>query len=554
MSMNETTKTGSGWVELQTLRMLLHEMLPNEENFRRIVREELSCALSHAALGKRKPPPGPQKTLSAARVNGDSDVSKGAEALVNGASKPAEIENGDPLAKMAATATFNAQAAEQDEPPQENAELGPLAQHCPQLAACLHWLHAQHEPEQTGRLFRLSSSSYFQNLCTLIIFLNTCYIFYSTNYEAETLGDETAAMEAIDLIFLLWYVVELSIKIGAHRFYFFWCQDMSWNIFDFILVLVAIFSSVVSAIGSGASMDTTFIRSLRILKVGKALRVFRMVAFFNELRLILNSLLGCVISLFWSIIMLLLVFFMFGVAFVQSSTAWLTDPDNRGSEEGEILKDEFGTVQGAMIALFRSCTGGDDWSYFYFALNETGDMYGLLYLFFIAFANIAFLNIVTALFTERAIMLAQPDRMHIAALKRKKHKEMSEDVGGLCRELDIDGTGKITEAQFRLQMENTESPLRCFFEAGGHDLIDAELFFAMHAKADRAVNLEDFIMGCMKLQGTVSNLDIQVIVWQTQQTYMQMSMRLHELTHHVTSMEDKIAHLKDEETTDAWQI
>merc|ERR1719379_1328124 len=156
---------------------------------------------------------------------------------------------------------------------------------------------------------------------------------------------------------------------------------------------------------------------------------------------------------------------MFGVAFVQSSTSWLKDPDNRSSDEGAVLQDEFGTVQHAILALFRSCTGGDDWSYFYFALNVTGDLYGILYLFFIAFANIAFLNIVTALFTERAIMLAQPDRMHIAAQKRKRHMEMMEDVGGLVRELDKDGTGKITEDQFRQQMENPESPLRCFFEA-----------------------------------------------------------------------------------------
>merc|ERR1711972_1206913 len=95
-----------------------------------------------------------------------------------------------------------------------------------------------------------------------------------------------------------------------------------------------------------------------------------MVAFFNELRMILNSLIGCVISLFWSVIMLLLFFFMFGIAFVQSSTNWLREPDNFDNPDGEVLQLEFSSVQLAMLALFRASTGGDDWGYFYSAAQK----------------------------------------------------------------------------------------------------------------------------------------------------------------------------------------
>jgi hypothetical protein len=349
-------------------------------------------------------------------------------------------------------------------------------------------------------------------------------------------------MQSIDTIFLTWYCMELAIKIASHGLFFFWCEEMSWNLFDFILVAVALGSSLLRTFSTANALDTNFMRSLRILKVGKALRVFRMVAFFNELRMILNSLLGCVISLFWSIVMLGLIFFMFGVAFVQASSTWLKVPDNFENPDSEVLLDEFNSVQKAMLALFRSCTGGDDWSYFYLALNLTGDMYGILYLFFIAFANIAFLNIVTALFTERAIMLAQPDRLHMAAQKRKKHLAMMEDVAKLCKTLDTEGTGKISAKEFKKQMEDPQGALRCFFEAGGFDLIDAELFFNMHMKGGSGqVELEDFIMGCMKLQGGVNNLDIQVIVWQTQEIYKQMARRLQELTGHVMTMESAIA-------------
>merc|ERR1711879_659029 len=113
--------------------------------------------------------------------------------------------------------------------------------------------------------------------------------------------------------------------------------------------------------------------------------------------------------------------------------------------------------------------------------------------------------------------MAQPDRSHIAAQKRKQHLAMMEDVERICAQLDTDGNGLISADEFEAQMVDPESELRVFFEAGGLDLVDAELFFNMHIKPGNVVDLEDFVTGCMKLQGGVSNVDMQVIVWQIQE-------------------------------------
>jgi hypothetical protein len=359
-------------------------------------------------------------------------------------------------------------------------------------------------------------------------------------------------MRTIEVVFLIWFTVELTIRIIAHRMFFFWCEDMSWNIFDFVLVLVALVQELFLVLASDVSLDTTFMRSLRILKVGKALRVLRMVSFFNELRMILNSLIGCVISLFWSIIMLLLFFFMFGIAFVQSATNWLREPGNLENPEGEAVIIEFSSVQQAMLALFRASTGGDDWAYFYDAVAVTGATSAVIFLFFVAFSNIAFLNIITALFTERAISMAQPDRAHMAAQKRRKHMELQEDVQEICKQLDVDENGDITAQEFHACMKDEDNALRSFFEAGGHDLVDAELFFNMQVKAANGkVRLHEFINGCMKLEGDVNNLDIQVIVWQTQQIYKDMHHQLQQVNEQVSSLQAHVSEVLDSQIPDS---
>merc|ERR1712032_1590657 len=98
------------------------------------------------------------------------------------------------------------------------------------------------------------------------------------------------------------------------------------------------------------------------MKLAKALRTLRILHFFNELRLIMNSIVGSVVSLFWSIVMLLLMFYVFGIIFVQGVTDFLREEESRQSRVGEILQDQFGTVLRAMITMFKSISGGDDWS------------------------------------------------------------------------------------------------------------------------------------------------------------------------------------------------
>jgi len=299
-------------------------------------------------------------------------------------------------------------------------------------------------------------------------------MFFVTNHEAANIGDgPTETMEGLENFFLAWYTVELLLKVITYRMYFVFGEDWRWNWFDTILVASALFQNVLAE----STFDPTFIRTLRVLKLGKALRVFRLLRAFTELRLLMNSIVGSVTALFWSIMLMLMVFFIFSVAFVQGATAYITqDPVGVDVIQLERLKLDFGAVQTAMLSMFATISGGESWVRYYDALQLLDPMYGYGWLFFVAFVNIAFLNIITAIFTEQAISMAQPDREDVVYESRKEFLRQTDELSRICQVVDADGTGTISDKEFKRHMRDQSSPLRTYLEAAGPKLTTPSSF------------------------------------------------------------------------------
>jgi len=91
---------------------------------------------------------------------------------------------------------------------------------------------------------------------------------------------------------------------------------MSWNLFDFILVVVNTSEQIVSWMGENTrSLIVT--RAVRLLKVAKVLRAVRLMYFLTELRLMVMCLLGSFWSLIWSFVVLIFVALIFAIVLVQ---------------------------------------------------------------------------------------------------------------------------------------------------------------------------------------------------------------------------------------------
>jgi len=388
------------------------------------------------------------------------------------------------------------------------------------FSSFVEWWEQLEEPPREGWLAQVVNSKSFDSMCAFVIIFNALFTWYTTNWEIANLDkNPTSFMSAMEIVFVVFYTAELVFKLSVHRLYFFCTHEMRWNIFDTILVVFSLCDQLLTAVSStsGGGTNVTFMRTLRILKMAKILRGLRVLRFFYELRLMLNSLIGSFNSLLWSIVMLSLIFYVFGLIFVQGASLHLF-LHGEELEEGqrESILQEFGSVQAAMLALFRTCTGGDDWSHFYHIVLITGTPYAMVFIFFIAFSQIAILNILTAIFVNNAMELARPDADTLAHEHRKKEFEAYEELQELS-EMITDGTGMISTEQFATQLKCGRLGAR--LAVLGISVADADSFlelltFTMDG-GPGPIRPCDFVEGCMRLRGQATGINIQGIQQET---------------------------------------
>jgi len=177
--------------------------------------------------------------------------------------------------------------------------------------------------------------------------------------------------------------------------------------------------------------------------------------------------------------------------------------------------EAFGSVQRAIFTLFQATTGGNDWAAFYKMVEVTGWLYACLFVFYIAFFIFAAMNIVTSIFMDKAMRLAQPDVETLLFEKQKEDFENAQRLKELCQEIDTNGDNSIDFHEFKLLMSNAK--VRSYFELKGLGIKDASSFFRMLSEVSPTdkVEIDSFISGCMKMKGFALSVDLLSLGFET---------------------------------------
>jgi len=381
------------------------------------------------------------------------------------------------------------------------------------------WYEDLEEPARSGSVSRIIGLKSFEATCGSVICLDCALTVYSMNYQMEHSDlPDNMIVTMLEKLCLLCYVVELLLKLCVHRLYFFVCGDPIWNWFDFGLVVSSVLDLIISTFLDAAMGDVSFMRAMRFLKLARILRGLRLMRFFAELRIMLNSLIGSVGSLFWSIVMLAMIIYLFSLLFVQGSVAHCSDV-----KSSVVVCDElrlyFGSVQLSMLSLFKASLGGDDWGVFYDAASKIGSFEAMVFLVFISFINIALMNVLTGIFVENAMQFAQPDRENLALEKRKQQVQDSAELRRIFQELKASsgqsGDDTISKTDFLNAMRQPR--LRSLLHTLGLDIRDARIFFSMLVAANEggSVDIDQFVDGCMRLKGPATSIDLQSVMLQS---------------------------------------
>lgn len=372
----------------------------------------------------------------------------------------------------------------------------------------------------------LERSQFFQRCCSLVILVNACCLAYTTEFAIRQAGDPSyEVFLAFERTFCCFYLFEILVRLVAQRKQFFIGEDVPWNVFDTILASMSAQEQIMSVLSRGLmGQDLSYLRIIRVMKMIKVLRMIRLMRAFRELRLVMDSMLGSMRALLWSFLLVAFICFMFGLCFVQAANdlasledegancmqLWesMDEADARAeSSDAQFACIHWGSIGSSMLSLFQASTAGYDWEVLARPLLKAGNMYYAIFCFYIGFFLFIVMNSVTSLFLDNVMTNAQTNEDQIMQDQLARKKQYMSKVVKIFSLVDEDGSGAITYDEF---LTHKRDPMLVAFANSLDIEPDAlEQFFGLlSGGGKRPVDLETFVVGCIRVRGHAKSMDL----------------------------------------------
>jgi len=365
------------------------------------------------------------------------------------------------------------------------------------------------DPQRLTPLRRLVRSRHYELTVIFVVAVNTLFIGWQTQYAA--LYHQPPAFESVsENVFCAIFFLELVLRSRAEGLNFCISTDWSWNLFDSVVVLTMVSERILRLAYDGSVEQLSKVSMLRIMRVVRVVRimhVIRVMKFFRELRMMVMSIMRSIKSLVWVVLVLSLLFYVFGISLVQGVVVFCNTEDKWESTDTAALRDNFGTLDRSFLALFEAMSGGVSWGELLDVLKPLPLMYTLIFLTFIAFAIFGVVNIVTGVFVENAMQSGIQDRDTIVQEELLEKETYVEKIKLCFQELDIEHHGCIGLAEFQQAVEDKK--VVALINAIGLDITDVQsLFILLDRDQSGSIDIEEFLVGCLRLKGVARTLDI----------------------------------------------
>mmetsp|Transcript_13743 Transcript_13743/g.21910 ORF Transcript_13743/g.21910 Transcript_13743/m.21910 type:complete len:304 (+) Transcript_13743:1-912(+) len=239
--------------------------------------------------------------------------------------------------------------------------------------------------------------------------------------------------------------------------------------------------------------DTGTLRVLRIFRILRILRLLRIVHLNGELQAIIVAITMGMRSFYWTVALTLLLTYVVGVFLTQCVT------DHQVTQTPESLNHDleeyYGTLGSTMLALFQAISGGKEWREMLSPMMSDITVWlSVPFCMYIAFVAFAMMNILTGIFVDKSMQSGQEE----------KRRMLLQEIQAV---FDDGHSSEITWLDFQAQLQNPH--LQQLFAALDVDEEDAhELFHVLDTTQRGAIEVEDFVNGCLRLDGAAKAVDL----------------------------------------------
>jgi len=303
--------------------------------------------------------------------------------------------------------------------------------------------------------------------------------------------------------------LEVLLRLMVHRVFYFLNDDKLWNIFDVAMVFFALGTSVVS--GVHTSLNPMFLRFLRTAKIAtKIFRVLKLTRYISDLRLMMQAFVGSLLSLMWCVFFLAGFTLAYGIFFCQQFAVFLVEHGKHlpVADKSETL-ESFGSVQLAAVTLLKSISGGVDWGDVYKTVARLGVFSEVVFLSYIFLVWLSLCNIITSLFLEKAMSLAQPEANARALEHFKDNLASARELAGLFHMMS-GNSETVTPEHLSVCLGDVKTA--SLLATHGIDINDVDAFLELIQDSNEAqIHVRTFVRGCMSLKGTAKSIDLLAV-------------------------------------------
>jgi len=294
----------------------------------------------------------------------------------------------------------------------------------------------------------IARHSLFENVTLSVIGFNALWIAVDTDHNpADVLLDAPMAFVLAENLFCVYFTAEILIRFFAFKSKKNCIYD-AWFVFDSLLVMMMVFdtwiTSLILMFGSSEKGNRNFgnasvLRLLRLLRLFRVARMAKLLRAVPELLILVKGIGVATRSVFFTLVLLVVVIYVFGIAFTQLL---------KGEEAGEEFFDNVAHSMGTL--LLHGCFLDEIITVMY-ALNNTNVVYAAVMILFVLFASLTVMNMLIGVLCEVVSAVSQVEKEEMLVNYVKLRMEQIMDS------LDIDSDGMITKEEFRSIIQTPEA-------------------------------------------------------------------------------------------------
>eukprot|EP00929_Paragymnodinium_shiwhaense_P033755 TRINITY_DN18481_c0_g1_i1.p1 TRINITY_DN18481_c0_g1~~TRINITY_DN18481_c0_g1_i1.p1 ORF type:complete len:231 (+),score=21.91 TRINITY_DN18481_c0_g1_i1:324-1016(+) len=157
--------------------------------------------------------------------------------------------------------------------------------------------------------------------------------------------------------------------------------------------------------------------------------------------------------------------------------------------------------------LFLSITGGVSWVEVAQPLEDLGPAVLFGFLFYVALIQWVVLNVITGTFCESAAEAARKDVTLAVHAHRSDRDHFLQRLQAIFDSIDMNRSGKLEAHELQAYLDS--EPAHALFATLDLDVMDVQgLIEVLDDHGDEKIDLEEFLLGCLRLRGSARAIDI----------------------------------------------